>query len=173
MDLGSLKRDAEEIVGQFLSGEKFDLVYTEVVLLCLQQMQKVTGRNEAAEIEEEIHKYLADLDVAKTNLGNTVESVLNAPAKYSLYSVLQELKYSRPAEQQKFIDEICRDERVIGKKFTLLYTDSFMTGSHLQTIPATIQVSVDSEEQLRSLIKDKYPSTYRVFEGWVETYTEW
>lgn len=58
-------------------------------------------------------------------------------------------------------------------KYTLVYTQNFMDGSQMQTVPAFLQVEVDSNEELREIIKCDYPSTYSVFKGHVDLETKW
>jgi hypothetical protein len=76
-------------------------------------------------------------------------------------------------EQEPIIVEYFKAKEKEKLKYTLAYTESFMSGSHMQTVPAFVQVEVFSNEELKEVIKCDYPSTHNVFIGHVDLETNW
>ena len=51
------------------------------------------------------------------------------------------------------------------KKYTIIYTESFMSGCHMQTLTYHKHVETDD---LKTLVDEKYPGVVFIFKGWSE-----
>lgn len=61
------------------------------------------------------------------------------------------------------------------EKFTVIYTDSWMSGSHMQTIVQIKRIQCEKSESVVDALKrlDLYDQTVYLFEGWPKLQEEY